>query len=131
MLDLDAESVAIELVALVGIVAVALLLSAPWWIGVLVALLAVPPTLLVSRRIRRSLRRRARIGAEALPGENGVITARLSDPNSLVPYVVRLGGELWTARSPEQLAIGDRVLVLEVEDNHLLVCRLPREIAER
>ena len=129
MSELDFDSIIIELVALLAVIAVVLLLSAPWWTVLVASALALPPALLVSRRVRRALRRRARVGRESLPGASGIVTARLVDPNSILPYVVRLGGELWTARSLEDLAVGDRVLVLDVEDNHLLVCRLPREIS--
>jgi membrane protein implicated in regulation of membrane protease activity len=131
MSELDFDSAITGLVALLAVVAVVLLLSAPWWTVLVAAVLAVPPALLVSRRVRRTLRQRATTGPESLPGANGIVTARLEDPNSALPYVVRLGGELWTARSLEDLTVGDRVLVIDVEDNHLLVCRLPREIAGR
>lgn len=130
-MGLDYDAVAIELVALIAVVAMVLLLAAPWWVALAAAILVLPPTLLVSRRVRRALRRRASVGAESLPGASGVVTASLDDPNSQLPYVVRLGGELWTARSYDDLVVGDRILVLDVEDNHLLVCRLPREIGGR
>lgn len=128
MSELDFDSAITGLVAMLAVVAVVLLLSAPWWTVLVAAVLALPPTLLVHRHVRRALRQRATTGPESLPGANGIVTAHLEDPNSALPYVVRLGGELWTARSVEDLVVGDRVLVLEVEENHLLVCRLPREL---
>ena len=43
-------------------------------------------------------------------------------------YVVRVQGELWSASSPDELAVGERALVVEVEGYRLVVCRMPPEL---
>jgi membrane protein implicated in regulation of membrane protease activity len=107
---------------------IALAFFAPWWVTVLVLAVVVPTGLLVSGQVRRALRRRTSVGAEALPGAAGTVVGRLAPSEAPLGYVVRLGGELWMARSTDDLDLGDRALVVEVEGNHLLVCRLPREL---
>ncbi len=83
---------------------------------------------------RLALRQRARprhqrplVGRESLPASVGVVVAVVTwvAPPS---YLVRLHGESWSARSYDRLALGDRCLVLEVNGNHLDVCRLPSEL---
>jgi inner membrane protein len=111
------------IVAVVALVAAFLL---PWWVVMLGCIAALVPALMVSSRIRRALRSRAKVGAESLPGAQGIIVART--PEASLPYVVRLGGEIWSARSPERLSVGEQVLVLGVEDNHLVICQLPAEL---
>lgn len=104
------------------------MLLLPWWaIGLLLASGGVAVGLLILE-VRRTLRRRAVVGPETLPGASGVVVA---DGRDVLGgrYVVRLGGELWTAASHEGLEVGDQALVLEVENGHLVVCRLPDEIA--
>ena len=113
-----------------GIAALLIAFLFPWWAVVLACGLAAVPVYLVFRSIRVALLRRARLGVESLSGASAVVVARTAEASAL-PYVVRLGGELWTARSPEALAVGDRALVLGVEDNHLLVCRMPPELEEQ
>jgi membrane protein implicated in regulation of membrane protease activity len=114
------------IVLVVAALLIALLM--PWWVVVLVCALVAVPAILVSPLIRRALRRPARVGAESLAGSSAVVVRR-NAVSAALPYVVRLGGELWSARSPEELAEGDRALVLGVEGNHLLICRMPPGLA--
>ncbi len=99
----------------------------PWWVVVIACIVAAAPAYLLARRIQAALPRRARVGAESLPGESAVVVARADSATGL-PYVVRVDGELWSADSPEPLAVGERALVLGVERNHLVVCRMPPEL---
>jgi membrane protein implicated in regulation of membrane protease activity len=59
-----------------------------------------------------SRRRRAVTGAEALVGAKGVVAT---------PTQVRVAGELWHARSDDDLVPGTEVVVLAVEGLTLLV----------
>lgn len=121
--DID-TSTWLLLLAMLGLLMAFIL---PWWVTVLVCGIAALPLLLVSGHIRRALRRRADVGAESLPGARATVVARAHPPASF-PYVVRLNGELWNARAVDDLAVGDHALVLEVEGNHLVVCRMPPEL---
>jgi membrane protein implicated in regulation of membrane protease activity len=112
-----------------AVVALLAALFLPWWAIALGGALAAGSTYLVAQRVQVALRRRARVGPESLPGASATVVAT-AEPSAALPYVVRLGGELWSARSPEPLAVGDQALVLGVEDNHLVVCRMPPELQE-
>ena len=63
-----------------------------------------------------SRRRRAQVGAETLVGEEGIALAPL-DPEGQV----RVGGEIWRARSSAPVAAGGRVRVAAVEQLTLVV----------
>jgi membrane protein implicated in regulation of membrane protease activity len=78
----------------------------------------------VSRQIYRALRRPVAVGREALPGSRATVVGRTDSGG----YFVRIEGELWSAESPDALVDGERVYVLDVEGQHLIVCRLPPEL---
>lgn len=99
----------------------------PWWVVAPFGVLAALALLLVWRQLERGLPRRALVGPESLPGAIAVVAAQTSQA-STSPYLVQVRGETWSARSMESLAIGDRALVLEVDGNHLIVCKLPPEL---
>ena len=61
-------------------------------------------------------RRRARTGAEALPGERGVVVVACRPEGQ-----VRVLGELWRARCEEGADPGDAVVVERLEPGLLLV----------
>jgi membrane protein implicated in regulation of membrane protease activity len=68
---------------------------------------------------RRFLRRyRVSTGAEALVGAR-VVVVEACDPNGRV----RVRGELWNARAPEPLAVGDTARVTAVDGLTLEVAR--------
>ncbi len=115
-------------VILLIVVGVLLALFLPWWaVALFAGVSAVAVTLLV-RELRATLRRRALVGPEALLGTTGVVVAKAVQG---IPgwYLVRLSGELWTADSHEALEVGDRALVLDVEDGRVVVCKLPPELS--
>jgi membrane protein implicated in regulation of membrane protease activity len=80
-------------------------LPSPWGIVAVAAggVLDVTESLVL---LRWSRRRRAVTGAEALIGQNAVVST---------PTQVRVAGELWEARSEEELVHGDDVEVTGVE----------------
>jgi len=57
--------------------------------------------------LRWSRRRRAVTGAEALIGQRAVVST---------PQQVRVAGELWEARSDEELVTGEEVVVTGLEE---------------
>src|SRR5437588_4389894 len=64
--------------------------------------------------LRWSRRRRAVTGAEALIGQRAVVST---------PQQVRVAGELWEARSDEELVPGEEVVVTGLEGLTLCVSR--------
>ena len=72
--------------------------------------------------IRWSQRRRARVGAEALPGQTAKVVERLSPGGR-----VHVQGELWSARSTsaEPVEAGAQVRILALEGLTLVVEPLP------
>jgi membrane protein implicated in regulation of membrane protease activity len=63
-----------------------------------------------------SQRRRAKVGVEALVGREGVVLSNLGPEGQ-----IKLGGEIWRARCPDQCDVGARVVVREVDGLTLLV----------
>lgn len=109
------------------VVAIALLLifgQISWWGAALLTVLVGVPSYLVSRQVYRALRRPAAVGREALPGGRATVVSHIPAGG----YFVRIEGELWSAESPDALVEGERVYVLDVEDHHLIVCRMPPEL---
>ncbi len=95
-----------------------------WWGAALLALVVGVPTYLVSRQVYRALRRPVAVGREALLGGRATVVNQIPAGG----YFVRIEGELWRAESPDPLVDGEQVYVLDVEDQHLIVCRLPPEL---
>ena len=87
------------------------LLPSPWGIVVILAggLIDIAESLVL---LKWSRRRRAVTGVEALIGKTAVVSS---------PTQVRVGGELWEARSDRVLVTGDKVVVQGVEGLTLLV----------
>ena len=67
--------------------------------------------------LKWSRRRKSPVGAEALVGQTGVV---------VTPTQVRVGGELWTARSDGPLRASEEVIVREVDGLTLVVSRPSR-----
>jgi membrane protein implicated in regulation of membrane protease activity len=86
-------------------------LPSPWGIVAILAggLIDIAESLVL---LKWSRRRRAVTGVEALIGKTAVVSS---------PTQVRLGGELWEARSDRVLVTGDKVVVQGVEGLTLLV----------
>ena len=68
-----------------------------------------------------SMRKRPVVGAESLPGTYAEVVSKLG-PDRSTRYLVRSGGELWTARCKEVLKPGENVnittlngIILEVQ----------------
>jgi membrane-bound serine protease (ClpP class) len=99
----------ITLVALV----VALLFLSPPWSYVLVAVAAAVDVAETGAFLWWSRRRRRRttpaVGVEALVGRHGRATTRLAPSGQ-----VRVGGELWSARSTTPVDRGDAIVVLGI-----------------
>ena len=70
--------------------------------------------------LRYGRRRRSITGVEALPGRTGVALSACRPDGQ-----VRLGGEIWAARSEEGCDPGDRVVVRAVDGLTLIVERPP------
>jgi membrane protein implicated in regulation of membrane protease activity len=87
------------------------LLPSPWGIVAVLAggLIDIAESLFL---LKWSRRRRAVSGVEALIGKTAVVSS---------PTQVRVGGELWEARSDRVLVTGDKVVVQGVEGLTLLV----------
>lgn len=107
---------------LLGAVLLAIfVLPLPWGIAAVVAggLLDTAESLFL---LRWSRRRRAVTGAEALVGAKGIVASACRPEGQ-----VRVAGELWGARSEEDLDPGDEVEVMGVKNLTLSVRRLRRE----
>ena len=92
-------------------------LPSPWGLLAVLAggLLDVAESLVL---LRWSRRRRAATGAEALVGQSAIVSGN--------PTQVRIAGELWEARSNDELAPGEEVEVTGVEGLTLRVSRPSR-----
>lgn len=101
---------------LVGAILLAIfVLSAPWSI-VVVVLAAIVEAAEAGFWIWLSKRRRAQVGAETLIGSTAeVVTACMPTGQ------VRIGGELWQARCPVGVGVGETVRVLELDGLTLVV----------
>lgn len=89
--------------------------------------LAVGALVLTRPAIRRSMTRGSslRTGVDAMQGKIGVVTVPIAD---LEPGQVKVGGEMWTARSfydGESIPVGSRVEVVKVEGVTALVIAAP------
>jgi membrane-bound serine protease (ClpP class) len=106
------------MLTLIALIVAILFLSPPWSVIIVVAAAIVDVTetgLFVwwSRRRRRLTA--AAVGSEALVGRSGTALGRL-DPESASPVAqVRVGGEIWNARSGEPIDPGDAVTVRGVD----------------
>ena len=94
---------------LVAIFLAVFVLDPPWeWIVVVLgALLELGETALL---FWWSKRRRAEVGAEALVGRRAIVAAECAPDGQ-----VRVAGELWRARCRAGAAVGDEVVVTEVD----------------
>src|SRR5215467_7116238 len=91
------------------------------------ALLAVGLLLLTRPALRRTMNRPSglRTGVDAMQGRIGVVTVPIAE---LEPGQVKVGGEMWTARSyydGESIPTGARVEVVRVEGVTALVISAP------
>jgi membrane protein implicated in regulation of membrane protease activity len=103
-------------VLLLGAILLAIfVLPSPWGIVAIVAggLIDVAESLVL---LKWSRRRRALTGAEAFLGRKAVVVTPLRPVGQ-----VRIGGELWAARSDSGADPGDEVLVRAVNELTLLV----------
>ncbi len=73
-------------------------------------------------RIAKSMVKPIATGAESLVGTSAEVISRLS-PNNTTKYMVKVGGELWTARSDNRLQPGEKVNVTSVDGIRLVVAR--------
>ena len=70
--------------------------------------------------ITRAMMKPIATGAESLVGVSAEVVSRLS-PNNHSRYLVRAGGELWTAHSNNSLQPGEKVDVTSVDGITLVV----------
>jgi membrane protein implicated in regulation of membrane protease activity len=99
-----------------GILLAVFVLPWPWGIFAILggALLDIGESLAF---LRWSRRRKSPVGVEALVGQSAVVAT---------PTQVRIGGELWAARSDVALRAGDEVVVTGLEGLTLEVSRPSR-----
>jgi len=74
------------------------------------------------RLMRRTMRRPVTTGVESLIGKDAEVTSRSSSHGG-TPYMVRIEGELWSARSRDSLQHGETVVIVAVKGNYLTVKR--------
>jgi membrane protein implicated in regulation of membrane protease activity len=70
----------------------------------------------------RTMRQHAVTGAEGLIGRDAEVIPRVNSGNGAL-YLVRVEGELWSARSRDALKPGETVVIVGVEKNRLTVKR--------
>ena len=70
--------------------------------------------------ITKSMMKPVATGAESLVGTSAEVVSRLS-PNNYSKYLVRVGGELWTAHSDNSLQPGEQVNIAAVDGIRLVV----------
>lgn len=75
------------------------------------------------RLIRKSMKKRPETGAESLIGAEAEVISRLK-PGDHAQYLVRSQGELWSARSPNVLHLGETVNIGAVDGITLIVKRI-------
>lgn len=67
-----------------------------------------------------NMKRPVTTGKESLVGKETKIISR-SASDKIATYLVRIEGELWSARSRDSLKTGDTVVILAIKDNRLIV----------
>jgi membrane protein implicated in regulation of membrane protease activity len=72
--------------------------------------------------MRRSMRQPAVTGAEGLIGKDAEVVPSVNSSDR-ASYMVRVEGELWTARSRDALKPGETVVIIGFEKNKLTVKR--------
>lgn len=110
-----------QLLLVLALLAAVLWLPTAWGI-VVVASAAVVEVAEVGFWFWLSRRRKAQTGAEALPGQRGVVVVACRPEGQ-----VRVLGELWRARCEEGADPGDEVVVERLEPELLLVVSKTRK----
>ena len=100
----------------VGAVLLAIFVLDPPWGVVAVGLAGVAELGETAFWIRRSKRKRARVGAEAMIGARAEVVTACRPSGQ-----VRIAGELWQARCPDGADPGEQVRVLALEGLTLVV----------
>jgi membrane protein implicated in regulation of membrane protease activity len=72
------------------------------------------------RVMRKTMKLPAKTGAEYLVGKEARVVSK-SGPAYELQYLVRLDGELWSARSNDVLEPGERVIITAIRSNSLIV----------
>lgn len=96
-----------------------------WFLPLSWAILIYVVCVLVSASMfwlmRRSKRRPAVTGAESLMQKEAEVVSKSTAGKHL--YMVRVGGELWTAKSRDSVQPGETVTIVAVDGNRLTVER--------
>jgi membrane-bound serine protease (ClpP class) len=97
------------------------LLFLPWpWSLVAIASAACGEALLAVIGIRYTRRRRHLVGVETLVGRQAEVVSALAPTGQ-----VKLGGEIWQARSEEAAQLGETVRIKAIDELTLEVERIP------
>jgi membrane protein implicated in regulation of membrane protease activity len=72
--------------------------------------------------MRNNMKRPVKTGPESLAGKETRVISH-SDSNMIMPYQVRIGGEIWEASSQDSLEAGETTVVVAVEGNKLIIKR--------
>jgi membrane protein implicated in regulation of membrane protease activity len=72
--------------------------------------------------MRNNMKRPVKTGPESIAGKETRVISR-SDSNMIMPYQVRIGGEIWEASSQDSLEAGETTVVVAVEGNKLIIKR--------
>ena len=72
------------------------------------------------RLIAKSMGKQPETGSESLIGATAEVVTKLK-PGGIAQYLVRLGGELWSARCPDVLKEGETVSISAVDGTRLVV----------
>jgi membrane protein implicated in regulation of membrane protease activity len=70
--------------------------------------------------MHRTMRRPVTTGVESIIGKEAEVISR-SGSHRGIPYMVRIEGELWSARSRDSLQPGETVMIVGVKGNYLTV----------
>ena len=117
-----------HLVLLMPLFGLALFIVLPWPMATPLYLMIVAASALVYYKSMQAMKQPIQVGRESLLGKTVEVVAFVDNP-SLARYLVREGGELWSASSPGQLRQGDKAVVHGLEGTHLVLGPISGEIA--
>lgn len=117
-----------HLVLLMPVFGLALFPILPWPVAAPTYLMVVAASVLVYYKAYQVMKQPIQVGREALVGKAVEVVAVVDTP-SLARYLVREGGELWSASSSCQLRRGDKAVVKRLEGTHLVLMPVSDDIA--
>jgi membrane protein implicated in regulation of membrane protease activity len=106
----------------IAIIAPGLLMS-PWGIliFVIITIIVSAGTIIIYRRLGAS-HKPLSTSMDTLVGMTGEVTREVEPDN--ISGKVRIGEQIWSARSGDRIPVGEKVIVTQAQGVHVFVCKL-------